>query len=318
MHIVLLEPIGVPDTCIRELTADLIRAGHTFISYPDRTTDPQELGRRSCDADIVIIANTPYPAEAIRQAEHLRLIAVAFTGIDHIDTAECKARGITICNAANYANQTVAELTIGLAVALLRNLPAADTAARTGTTFAGRTGREISGKTVGIIGTGRIGNTCARLFAAFGANIIAYSRSESAEAAALGIRYVSLDTLLQESDIISLHVPATPETHHLINAERLARMKPTSLLINCARGSVVDNAALARALTAGTIAGAGIDVFDMEPPLPENYPLLSAPNTILTPHIGFSSEESMRRRAEIVFQNITAYLSGNPENVCRP
>ncbi|MDR0981310.1 MAG: NAD(P)-binding domain-containing protein [Methanocalculaceae archaeon] len=317
MNIVLLEPIGVPDTCIQELAADLIRAGHSFTCHPTRTTDPQELGQRSRDADIVIIANTPYPAEAVRQADHLKMIDVAFTGIDHIDTAECKSRGITICNAANYANQTVAELTIGLAITLLRNIPAADTAARTGKTSAGITGQEIAGRTVGIIGTGRIGLAAARLFAAFGAKIIAYSRSESDAAIALGITYVPLETLMRESDIISLHVPATPETHHLINAERLALMKPSALLINCARGLVVDNEALTRALTEGKIAGAGIDVFDTEPPLPENYPLLAAPNTILTPHIGFSSEESMRRRAEIVFQNITAYLGGRPENVCR-
>lgn len=317
MHIVLLEPIGVPDTCIQELAADLISAGHRLTCYPTRTTDPQELGRRSRDADIIIIANTPYPAEAIRQADHLKMIDVAFTGIDHIDTAACTSRGITICNAANYANQPVAELAVGLAIALLRSIPAADTAARTGNTSAAFTGREIAGRTVGIIGTGRIGLAAARLFSAFGANILAFSRSESEAAHALGITYVPLDTLLRESDIISLHVPATPETHHLINAERLALMKPSAILINCARGSVVDNAALARALTEGTIAGAGIDVFDTEPPLPQDYHLLAAPNTILTPHIGFLSEESMRRRAEIVFQNITAYLSSSPENVCR-
>ncbi|MCZ0862550.1 2-hydroxyacid dehydrogenase [Methanocorpusculum vombati] len=317
MHIVLLEPIGVPDTCIQELAADLISAGHRLTCYPTRTTDPQELGRRSRDADIIIIANTPYPAEAIRQADRLKMIAVAFTGIDHIDTAACTSRGITICNAANYANQPVAELSIGLTIALLRSISAADTAARTGNTSAAFTGREIAGRTVGIIGTGRIGLAAARLFSAFGAKILAFSRSESEAAHALGITYVPLDTLLWESDIISLHVPATPETHHLINAERLALMKPSAILINCARGSVVDNAALARALTKGTIAGAGIDVFDTEPPLPQDYPLLAAPNTILTPHIGFLSEESMRRRAEIVFQNITAYLSGSPENVCR-
>ncbi|MCZ9311739.1 MAG: 2-hydroxyacid dehydrogenase [Methanocorpusculum sp.] len=317
MNIVLLEPIGVPDTCIQELAADLISAGHRFTSYPTRTTDPQELGKRSRDADIVIIANTPYPAEAIRQAGHLKMINVAFTGIDHIDTAECKSRGITICNAANYANQTVAELTIGLAIALLRNIPTADTMVRSKKTSAGIHGKEIAGRTVGIIGTGRIGLATARLFAAFGAKIIAYSRSESDAARALGITYVPLETLLRNSDIISLHVPATPETHHLINAGRLALMKPSALLINCARGSVVDNNALARALTEGKIAGAGIDVFDTEPPLPADYPLLSAPNTILTPHIGFASDESMRRRAEIVFQNITAYLSGDPENVCK-
>ena len=131
------------------------------------------------------------------------------------------------------------------------------------------------------------------------------------------MEYVPLDTLMRESDIISLHVPNNASTRGLISAEQIARMKKTAILINCARGPIVDNDAMADALNRGAIAGAGLDVFDREPPLPAGYPLLHAKNTLLTPHIAFASEESMLRRARIVFQNAYAYLGGRPENVCR-
>ncbi|MDV0443662.1 2-hydroxyacid dehydrogenase [Methanorbis rubei] len=317
MNISLLEPIGVSKHIIDELAGDLIAQGHRFTYYDTKTVDAGELAKRSQDQDIVIIANNPYPAEVIHTAERLKMIDVSFTGIDHVDTTTCKSRGITVCNAANYSNETVAELVIGLTIAVLRKIPTGDIATRVGKTSLGLTGREIAGRTVGIIGTGRIGTVTARLFAAFGARVIAYSRTKSAEAERLGVTYVTLEELMKESDIISLHVPSTAETKHLINAERISLMKTDAILINCARGAIVDNAALAEALRLGKIAGAGIDVFDMEPPLPEKYPLLDAPNTILTPHIAFASEESMKRRAEIVFENIRAYLNGTPQNICK-
>ena len=135
------------------------------------------------------------------------------------------------------------------------------------------------------------------------------------EALDMGIEYVSLEELMAQSDIVSLHVPANGETRGLISAERIGKMKPTAILINVARGPVVDNAALAQALNEGRIAGAGIDVFDMEPPIPADYPLLNAKNTLLTPHVAFATDESMLRRAEIVFDNLQAWMSGNQKNV---
>ncbi len=317
MNISLLEPIGVANSLIDELAAGLNASGHTFTRYDTKTTDPAELADRSRNQDIVIIANNPYPAEVIRKAERLKMIDVAFTGINHIDTDACKSRGITVCNAANYANEAVAELAVGLTIALLRKIPEGNAVVRRGGTGAGLTGREIAGRTVGIIGTGRIGLATARLFAAFGTRIIAYSRTQTAAAQQRGITYVTLEELLQTSDIISLHVPSTPETYHLINAERISLMKRDAILINCARGPVVDTTAFAEALSTGKIAGAAVDVFDMEPPLPQDYALLTAPNTILTPHIGFASEEAMIARAKIVFDNISAYLDNNPKNICR-
>ncbi len=316
MKIALLEPIGVSRALIDELSAGIRERGHEFCYYDTKTTDPEELLRRSLGCEVVMIANNPYPAQVIEGADKLKMLDVAFTGIDHIGLDAAKAKNVMVCNAANYSNQTVAELCVGLAIGLMRKLVPADAATRSGKTSAGLTGTEIGGRTVGIIGTGRIGLMTARLFQAFGAKIIAYSRSVSPAAVEMGIEYVTLEELMERSDIVSLHVPNNASTRGMIDASLIARMKKTALFINCARGPIVDNAALAKALEEGKIAGAGIDVYDMEPPIPQDYPLLHAPNTILTPHVAFASEESMIRRAKIVFQNVYAYLDGKPENVC--
>ena len=167
------------------------------------------------------------------------------------------------------------------------------------------------------LGTGRIGMITAKLFLAFGAKVIAYSRTEKPEAKALGITYLPLADVMAQSDIVSIHTPNNASTRGLISAEMIALMKPTALLINCARGPIVDSAALAAALNEGRLAGAGVDVFNQEPPIPDSEPLLHARNALLTPHIAFASQESMIRRARIVFQNIEAYLAGKPENVCQ-
>ena len=242
---------------------------------------------------------------------------MAFTGIDHIDLAACREMGVTVCNAAGYSTQCVAELAVGLAIACLRFVPQCDKAARTGGVGAPLRGREIAGRTVGIVGTGAIGSRAAKLFSAFGARVIAYSRTEKPELAAQGVEYVSLETLMRESDLVSLHVPSNAQTRGLISRALLESMKPTAVLINTARGAVVDNAALADCLNAGKLSAAGIDVFDMEPPIPQDYPLLHAKNTVLAPHVAFATDESMLRRAEIVFRNVDAFLAGKPENVCK-
>lgn len=316
MKISLLEPIGVSRETIDALAAPVREMGHTFTYYDTKTTDAEELKRRSEGCEVVMIANNPYPDEVVRAATSLKMLDVAFTGIDHVGLAACREGGVTVCNAANYSNQTVAELAIGLTIGLLRHMLPADRAVRGGKTSAGLMGREIAGRTVGIVGTGRIGMITAKLFQAFGAKVIAYSRTHRPEAEALGIRYVELDELMRESDIVSLHVPNNASTRGMIGRAQIDAMKPTALLINCARGPIVDAAALADALNEGRIAGAGIDVFDCEPPIPADNPLVNAKNALLTPHVAFLSEESMQRRAEIVFQNLIAYLKGQPQNVC--
>lgn len=317
MKISLLEPIGVPVSTIEELSKDMVEAGHEFTYYDTKTTDVEELKKRTEGQDIVMIANNPYPAEVVKSADALKMISVAFTGIDHIGVAECKEKDIMICNAAGYSNQTVAELVVGMAITALRNLVEADRRVRNQETSAGIGGREIAGRTVGIVGLGKIGLTTAKLFQAFGAKVIAYNRSESEEAKALGIEYKTLDEVLSMSDIISIHLPLNDSTRGFISAEKIALMKKDAVLINCARGPIIDNAALAEALKKGEVGYACIDVFDMEPPIPADYPLLNCPNTFLAPHQGFISEESMLRRAKIVFDNVYAYLDGKPVNVCK-
>ena len=317
MKIALLEPLGVSDALIEELAAPVRAQGHEFVYYNEKTTDPEVLKARSAGCEVVMIANNPYPDAVVRAADSLKMLDVAFTGIDHVGLDACREKGVMVCNAANYSNQTVTELVIGMTIALLRKMPEGDAAVRGGGTSLGLRGREIAGRTVGVIGLGRIGMITAKLFLAFGAHVIAHSRHVNPEAQALGIEYLPLEKLMAESDIISLHTPNTPETRGLINAGLISKMKPTAIFINCARGPIVDNAALAKALNDGAIAGAGIDVYDMEPPIPADYPLLHAKNALLTPHVAFLSDESMIRRAHIVFENLTAYLKGAPENVCR-
>ena len=317
MKISLLEPIGIDKALMDELSAPLIEKGHEFIFYDNKTTDTEELYNRAKDSDIVMIANNPLPDSVIERCEKIKMLDVAFTGIDHVGQKACKEKGVVICNAAGYSNETVSELAVGMAINLLRKINAGDKAVREGKTLAsaGLMGTELGTKTVGIIGTGRIGIMTAKLFKAFGCRVIGYSRTKKEEAVQAGIEYTELDELLKISDIVSLHVPSTAETKGFLSRERISLMKQTAILINCARGAVVDNEALAEALNSDKIAGAAIDVFDMEPPIPADYPLINAKNTLLTPHVAFASKESMIRRAHIVFDNLYAYLDGKPVHV---
>lgn len=316
MNIALIEPLRISDALLSELAAPLRAAGHVFTSYDAKAQTPEEMLARVQGQDIVIIANTPFPAAVVQGADRLKMLDVAFTGIDHVALSACREKGIMICNCANYSNQSVAEMTLGMTLSLLRKLPEADDAIRAGQGGAAWIGREIAGRTVGVIGTGRIGAQVIRLFQAFGARVIAYSRTEKPEIKALGVDYYPLKELLSQSDIITLHVPATTETKHLIGAEELSLMRPGSLLINCARGPVVDATALRDALNTGVIAGAAVDVYDQEPPLPADHPLFNAKNLLMTPHTAYLTEEAMIRRARIAFHNAEAFLKNEPENVC--
>lgn len=317
MRVTLLEPLGVSKRRIEELSAGIRERGHEFVSFDDKTSDPDELLRRSSGADVTMIANNPLPASVIEGLPSLKMIAVAFTGIDHVGLDACKQNGITVCNCAGYSDASVAELTVGLTIDVLRHVVSGDAAVRSAKTSAGLMGMEIAGKTVGIVGTGRIGVQTGRLFAAFGAHVIGFARHENPKATAAGIEYVAdLDSLLERSDIVSLHLPSNPATNKMFNAEKFALMPQGSVFVNCARGAIVDNDALADALNEGHLAGAGIDVFDMEPPIPNDYALLHAKNAVLTPHVAFLTHEAMERRAKIEFDNVIAWLDGEPKNVC--
>lgn len=315
MRIKLLEPLRVPDALIEELAAPLEEAGHEFVYYNEKTTDAAELAKRSEDADIVMIANNPYPKEAFANAENLKLINVAFTGVDHVDQAAAKEQGIQISNAAGYSNTAVAELVIGLTLDVYRRISFGNDSIRQGEDVVIYQGNEIKGKTVGIIGTGSIGLETARLFKAFGADLLGFDHFEKEEAKELGMVYVSLEELLEQSDIVSVHLPLMDETTHILSREKMELMKESAILINAARGPIIDNEALADLLNEGKIAGAGLDVFDMEPPIPADYPLLEAKNAVLTPHVAYLTDESMVARAHIAFDNTVKFIEGNPQNI---
>lgn len=305
MRIAVMEPLGVEQEKFMQIAREAVGDDVEIVCYDTRTTDVEEIGRRGRDADIIAIGNLPFPREVLEKCENVKMLAVAFTGLDHVDLKYCEERGIKVQNCAGYATTAVAELTFGLLLDLCRNIGKCDTAARNGGTKAGLIGFELEGRTMGIVGTGAIGARVAKLAAAFGMDVIAYSRTPGKVA---GVRYVSLEELLAQADVVSLHVPLTDETRGMIGAEELALMKKTAVLVNTARGPVVDTKALADALNSGRIAGAAIDVFDAEPPLDADEPLINAKNTVVTPHVAFATDESMIKRAEIEFRNIAEFI----------
>ena len=313
MKLVVLEPLGIPQEKLHRMARESVGDDMEIVCYDTRVEDVPTLIERSKDADVVVLSNFQYREAVISQCPHLKMICVAFTGVDHVDVDYCHAHGIVVCNCAGYSTSAVADLVFGFVIALIRNILPCNQAVRTGGTKAGLVGWELEGKTLGIVGAGAIGLRVARIAQAFGCRVLAWSRTKKQVD---GVTFVDdLQTLLRESDIVSLHVPSTPATKGLIDAAALSQMKPTAYLINTARGPVVDSAALAQALENGAIAGAAVDVFEMEPPIPAEHPLLHAPHLIATPHVAFASEQAFEKRAVIVFDNIRKWLDGTPQNV---
>lgn len=313
MHIVLLESLGVPEATLDAHVRPLLEMGHTFEAY-SRDADINTQIARAKDADVIMIANMPLKGEVISACNKLKFIDVAFTGVDHVDLDACRAKGIKVSNASGYSNESVAELTVCMALSLLRNVPQVDARCRAGGTKDGLVGTELRGKTVGIVGVGAIGKRTAELFHAFGCTILGNKRHVSGDEPDY-IQFVSLDELLTKSDVVSLHCPLNDSTRGLIGQENIAKMKQSAILINASRGPVVDSQALAEALNAERLGGAGIDVFETEPPLATDHPLLHSRNTIVTPHIAFASAESMNIRCDIVFESLKKWLDGQQINV---
>ena len=307
MKIVLLEGLGIPVEILEKHGDRLREMGHDFVAY-EKETAPEIQVERSKDADVLMLANMPLDVSVLEKSPNLKFIDGAFTGVDHIPMEETRKRGIAVSNASGYATQAVAELCISFMIQLLRNVDKTGARCREGGTKDGLVGNLLGGKTVGIVGAGAIGKRTAALCKAFGCQVIAYSRSAVKDPAI--DRQVSLEELLRCADIVSLHCPLTADTKGMIGERELALMKKEAILINTARGAVVDSAALARALEEGRIRGAACDVFETEPPLAKEHPLLHSPNTIVTPHIAFASRESMEQRAEIVFENLYSWLDG--------
>ncbi len=287
---------------------------HSYKEYA--VTAVGEIGDRLKDATIAITNKVPMRADTLKELPKLKLIAVAATGTDIVDKAYCKEHGITVVNIRNYAFNTVPEHVFAMIFALRRNLIAYQEAVRGGAWQRARQFcffdypiRDVAGSTLGIIGFGALGKSVARIAQSLDMRVLPYDVFPQP-----GL--VDLETIYKESDIITLHTPMTPETRNMIGAKELKMMKPTAILINTARGGLVDEQALAEALQNGTIGGAGFDVLTKEPPKDGNVLLdLRLPNFILTPHVAWASQEAMQVLADQLIDNIEAFVAGKPQNV---
>jgi glycerate dehydrogenase len=283
-------------------------------------TAPQEVVERLRGASVAITNKVPLRAAEIAQLPDLKLVAVAATGTDNVDLAACRERGIAVCNIRDYSVVSVPEHCFALILAVRRNLLAyaADVAAgrwEKSTRFCllDHPIGDLAGSRLGIVGYGALGRRVAQIGRAFGMEIAVSSRSKVLDA---DVVQLPLPELLATSDVLTLHLPLTDQTRHMIGAAELAAMKKNALLINTARGGLVDEAALAEALTNGVIAGAGFDVLSKEPPVPDNPLLkLKLPNFVLTPHVAWASGGAMQLLADMLVDNIDAWAAGTPKNL---
>jgi D-lactate dehydrogenase len=294
-------------------------------------------------ADAEIISTFIYSKlgrDVLDQLPSLRLIATRSTGFDHIDLSHCSKRGITVCNVPTYGENTVAEHVFALLLAIShRLLDAVDKARRGPFSPEGLEGFDLQGKTLGVIGTGSIGRHVIRIARGFGMEVVVFDVSPDPDLAeTLGFRYASFDELLTAANIITLHAPATPDTQDMLSDSAFARMKHGVIVINTARGSLIDSRALIQALRSGKVAGAGLDVLPDEPLIREeaelicgifcdqhdlrdlvaNHVLLRMPNVVVTPHSAFNTREAVARIVETTVANISAFIDGRPQNVLAP
>ena len=284
----------------------------------DRTGEADVVAR-AADADIVLTNKTLITQKSLAALPRLRYIGVLATGYNTVDVQAAQQRGILVCNVPEYSTPNVTQAVFALLLELTNR-----TGHHSQTVHEGRWSAspdfcywdgelvELAGRTLGIVGYGRIGKAVAAVGSAFGMQILAHRRTASDDP-----QFVSLDRLLSESDVVSLHCPLVPDTKELINAARLAQMKPSAFLINTARGALIHEPDLAAALNAERIAGAGLDVLSVEPPLASN-PLLSARNCVMTPHIAWATRNARLRLLEVTAANIRSYLLNRPQNVITP
>lgn len=291
---------------------------HTLSSYG--TTEAHETLERIRGADIVITNKVVISAQAFAENPQLKLVAVTATGVNNVDVEAAKQNGTAVCNIRAYGNESVAEHAFMMMITLMRNLPAYQRDVAAGLwenspffCHLGAPMRDLNGKTLAIFGRGNIGKTLATYAQAFKMNVV-FAEHKHAETVRDG--YVSFDEAIRSADVVSLNCPLTPQTANMIGEAELQQMKPGSILINCGRGGLVDEAALVAALKYGQIGGAGFDVLTQEPPRDGN-PLLKArlPNLIVTPHIAWASQEAVNRLFDILLDNINRFVAGNPQNL---
>jgi D-3-phosphoglycerate dehydrogenase len=284
--------------------------------YDSDATDPNVLVDRLRDADVAvnIRGRTRFTAEVLAGCPRLRLISIWGTGTDNVDLAAAVARGITVTNTPGANAVAVAEHTLALMLAVVKQLALADQAMRQGG-WPRNLVPQLRGKRLGIIGTGLIGREVAAMGKGVGLTVVAWTfHPDATLAARLGFRYVELDELLRTSDVLSIHLRATPDAHHFLNRERLALLKPGAVLVNTARGSLVDEAALVECLREKRLAGAGLDVFETEP-LPPGHPLTTLPNVLLSPHAAGMTPEVIQTGLAMAVENIENFLKGAPTYV---
>lgn len=290
------------------------------VTVYERTADEAEAITRIGDAEIVLINKVPITESLLAACPSVRLICVQATGYNVVDCSAAKRRGIPVCNVPAYGTDAVAQFTMALILEMCHRIGLHNDSVHQHEweqnpdfCYWLTPQMELAGKTLGIIGFGRIGRAVGRLAKAFGMRVIAFSRTECAEGGEIG-EYVDLDTLLTQSDIISLHCPLFPETEKIINAENIAKMKDGAMLVNTARGQLLDEAAVAAALESGKLRYAAMDVVSEEPIRSDN-PLLTTRKCIITPHIAWAPVESRQRLLNCVVENIRGFLNGKPQNV---
>lgn len=289
------------------------------VTVHDRSS-PDEVVERSTGAEAVFVNKVVLTAEMINSLADLKYIGVLATGFNVVDVDAAAARQIPVCNVPTYGTGSVAQMAFAHVLELTQNVGHHDVTVREERRWASSEDFcywdyplvELEGKTMGIVGLGRIGTSMAQLALAFGMNVIAYS--PSAKTPADGINMVELDDLFQQSDVISLHCPLTPDSENLVNAQRLALMKSTAFLVNTSRGQLIDSEALAVALNSGQIAGAGLDVLEVEPP-PREHPLYTAKNCRITPHIAWATQAARSRLLQTAVENLAAWQNGQYQNV---
>lgn len=316
LTIVFLDRATFPD----DARLPALAQAHRYVLH--ERTRPHEVASRIADADVVIVNKVRITADNIAQAHKLKLVALSATGTDNVDVAACQARGIAVCNVRDYARHSVPEHTFALIFALRRSLLAYRDAVGAGRwqqadqfCFHDYPIRDLAGSTLGIVGDGTLGQSVGAIGNALGMQVV-YARHGERQRVAEA-NYLPMDDLLAASDIITLHVPLRPETRHLIDAQAFARMARRPLLINTARGGLVDEHALDIALRSGRIAGAGFDVASVEPPDDDHVlvRLSELPNVIVTPHVAWASNEAIEALLAQLVQNIDAFLAGQPRNL---
>jgi phosphoglycerate dehydrogenase-like enzyme len=289
----------------------------TLRLHTTRAADRDELFGRLATAEVAINvrAYTVFDDELLQRASKLKLISILGTGTDNVDLVAAARRGVTVTNTPAVGAPSVAELTLGLMLATIRAIPLSDSRVRAGR-WQHVEGPELEGKTLGVLGLGAIGGRVARMGRGLGMHVIAWSVTPDAtRAVALGVELVARDEVFRQADVVSVHLRNTPEMRGVVGARELALMRPTAYLINTARGALVDGDALAAAIRAGALAGAGLDVFTEEPLPPERNPFLELPSVVLTPHLGAVTREANARSRAMPVDNIIAFLERRPQNV---